>query len=171
MRVMVATQGSGGLDDIVSPVFGRAPSFTIVEAEGSRIDLVEAFRNPYMGGFWGGGIQIAQMAASKGVKAVIAGSVGPNASSTLAQFGITAITGYSGLTVKEAVSQALRGGFPTGGVSSITVSTPPSFPSSYSPPLTGVDKDYEVKMLRLQKQMIEETIKYLEKKIKELSSQ
>ncbi|MEM4728832.1 MAG: NifB/NifX family molybdenum-iron cluster-binding protein [Thermoplasmata archaeon] len=84
MKIMVATT-KGGLDDIVSEVFGRCATFTIVEVDGKEIKNATVFPNRFAGGMGGVGIQVAQLAAREGVRAVIAGRFGPHASQVLAQ--------------------------------------------------------------------------------------
>lgn len=170
MKILVATQAQGGLEDLVSPVFGRAPTFTIVEVEDKKIKKVEVETNAAAGGFRGVGIQAAQFAASKGINAVMAGNIGPNTSMVLVQAGIEVITGFGGIKVKEAVENYLKGSSPT---PTYPVMPPPVFPS-VTPPATPrfepgkIDIEFEKRMLELQKEMVEEQIKYLDKKIKEL---
>ena len=65
MKILVATQTKGGLEDLVSPVFGRAPTFTIVEVKDNKIKKAEVHQNTTAGGFRGVGIQAAQFAANK----------------------------------------------------------------------------------------------------------
>lgn len=106
MKIMVATT-KGGLDDIVSPVFGRCATFTIVEVEDKEIKNVKVIPNQYAGGMSGVGIQVAQFAVNEGVKAVLAGTFGPNASAVLMQAGIEIIQ-VSGMSVKDAVTKYLN---------------------------------------------------------------
>jgi len=58
----------------------------------------------------GAGIQSAQLVASKQVKAVVTGNVGPNAFQTLQAAGVEVFTGASG-TVKEVIEKYKRGEF------------------------------------------------------------
>jgi len=166
MKILIPTQGNGGLDDIVSPVFARAPSFTIVEVEGKEIKKTEVETNTAASGVGGVGIQAAQFAANKGVNVIITGSIGPNASMVLSQAGIQVVTGFQGMKVKDAIENYLRDQT-TPQSSSVrlpTVSTQPLYQVKPS----KLDIEFEKKMLELEKKMIEERIKYLEKKIKEL---
>lgn len=107
MKILVPTT-QGGLEDQVSPTFGRAPTFTLVEVEGDRIGRVEVVPNQFARAAGGAGIQAAQWAANSGAQAVIAGNYGPNASGVLSQAGIEILT-LSGLTVREAVERYLKG--------------------------------------------------------------
>ncbi|WP_456328351.1 NifB/NifX family molybdenum-iron cluster-binding protein [Archaeoglobus sp.] len=107
MKVAVSTT-SGGLDDKVSEVFGRAVSFTIVDVEDGEIKNVEVVRNDFAVRGGGAGVAVSQFLADKGVNAVITGNVGPNALGVLSSAGIKVYRG-SGLTVKEAVEKLIKG--------------------------------------------------------------
>lgn len=112
MKILVATSGEGGLGDIVSPVFGRCPIFTIVDIEGKDINNVKVVQNQYASGTGGVGIQVAQFAVNEKVNVVMAGNFGPNASTVLMQAKIEAIQ-ISNITVKEAVTKYLNKELPT----------------------------------------------------------
>jgi len=158
MRILVATQGNGGLDDLVSIVFGRAPTFTLIDVENGKIKKTEVRQNTSASSFRGVGIASAQLAAEENVNVVIAGDVGPNAYSVLTQAGIEVVTGMGGMKVKEAVEKYLKKG---------NKKDSPSFPINYMV-TTKTDVEFEKKMLELQKKMIESRIEYLDKKIQEL---
>ncbi|MEM2977033.1 MAG: NifB/NifX family molybdenum-iron cluster-binding protein, partial [Thermoplasmata archaeon] len=107
MKIMVATT-KGGLDDIVSNVFGRCATFTIVEVDAKEIKNATVVPNQFAGDMGGVGIQVAQLAAKEGVRAVIAGRFGPHASQVLAQAGIV-MAPVVGIPVREAVGKYLLG--------------------------------------------------------------
>ncbi|NOX44285.1 MAG: dinitrogenase iron-molybdenum cofactor, partial [Caldiserica bacterium] len=90
-RVFVAATERGGLDDRISPVFGRAPTFTVVEVEDDEIKTATVIDNPHASAAGGAGIQAAQFVVEKGPEAVFAGHFGPHASGVLAQAGVKAI--------------------------------------------------------------------------------
>ncbi len=197
MKVLVPTQGKGGLKDTVSPVFGRAPTFTFVEVENSTIKDAMVQKNEWASGYSGVGIQVAQFVANQGVDAIITGNVGPNASGVLNQAGIEVATGFGGQTVKDAVTTYLKGpkrrAPPLGPSTQRPVMpsrqpfSPPSQPSQPQQPFpprrpisrpfqtmrpsqpSKLDLEFEKRMLDLQKKMIEEQINYIEKKIRELT--
>ena len=91
----------------VDPRFGRCPYFIIVDTQTLEF---EAIRNPNIESMGGAGIQSAQLVASKRVKAVLTGNVGPNAFQTLQAAGIEVFTGASGI-VKEAIEKYKKGEF------------------------------------------------------------
>ncbi|MBU4189930.1 MAG: DUF5320 family protein [Candidatus Thermoplasmatota archaeon] len=90
MKIVVATT-KGGLEDNVSPVFGRCQTFTIVDVEGKEIKNAEIVPNSYAGAMSGAGIQAGQFAVSKGANVVIAGNYGPNVSMVLSQANVEMI--------------------------------------------------------------------------------
>ncbi len=174
MKILVATQTKGGLEDLVSPVFGRAPTFTVVEVENKEIKDTKVHTNTAAAGFRGVGIQAAQFAANEKVNAVIAGNIGPYASSVLAQTGIEIATGFVGMKAKDAVDLYLKGRAPTYQMPSpaVPMQTPQYAhlvqTSKLEPKTSKIDMEFEKKMLELQKAMVEERIAYLDKKMKEL---
>ena len=108
-KVGIASQGPGGLDDMVSPIFGRCPSFTIVEIEGKDIKNVKVVPNQFVSAPRGVGIAVVQMLASEGVKFILAGRFGPWASSTSSQFGIQMVMVPPGVRIRDAINQYLVG--------------------------------------------------------------
>ncbi len=99
--IVVATT-EGGLDDRVSPVFGRAPTFTVVAVEGNEIRGSEVVANPFKDSGSGAGIQAAQLVAHRAPRAALAGNFGPNVSGVFSAAGIEPVP-VSGMTVREAV--------------------------------------------------------------------
>ncbi len=121
MKIAIATN-TGGLDDTVSQVFARAPTFTIAEIEGGEIKDVRVIQNPAAAAGGGAGIQAAQILINEGVHAVIAGNFGPNASGLLAQTGISMISA-PGTRVEDAVKSAEKAG------PSVPMNIPPAAPT------------------------------------------
>ncbi len=106
MKICVTSQGSD-MNSNVDPRFGRCRYFIIVDADTMQF---EALENPNINSMGGAGIQSAQLVASKGVKAVLTGNVGPNAFATLRAGNVEICANASG-TVKEAVEKYKAGGF------------------------------------------------------------
>jgi len=105
MKLMAATT-KGGLDDLVSEVFGRCATFTIVDVDGKDIKGANVVPNQFAGGTGGVGIQVAQMAVKEKVRAVLAGRFGPNASEVLTKAGIEMVP-MAGVPVRQAVEKYL----------------------------------------------------------------
>ncbi|TET71947.1 dinitrogenase iron-molybdenum cofactor biosynthesis protein, partial [Candidatus Bathyarchaeota archaeon] len=84
MRIAVSSTG-GSIDSTLSPRFGRCPYYVIVDTETMAH---EAVPNASMDAPSGAGIAAAQTIAQRGVKAVLTGRLGPNATQVLSQAGI-----------------------------------------------------------------------------------
>ncbi len=108
MKILVATMGKGGLEDVVSPIFGRCATFTIVDIEGEEPKEVKVIPNPYRGNVHGVGIQAAQFAVNERVGAVMAGTFGPNAYGVLKSAGIEVVS-MPNMTVRDAVIRYAKG--------------------------------------------------------------
>jgi predicted Fe-Mo cluster-binding NifX family protein len=104
MKICVSATANS-LDAPVDPRFGRCQYFLIVDSETMQFEAVPNMASGAMGG---AGIQAAQIIASKGVKVLITGNVGPNAFQALSAAGIQIITGAYG-TVREAVEKYKKG--------------------------------------------------------------
>lgn len=107
MKIAVATQ-KGGLEDQVSQVVGRAPTFTIVETSNEEIIENKVLKNEFSQARSGAGIQAAQMLVNEGVQAIIGGNFGPNLANVFTQSDI-GMYQVSGMTAEEAVYQLLQG--------------------------------------------------------------
>ena len=106
MKIAVATT-KGGLDDQISPFFGRCPIFTLIEAEGNEIKDSEVIQNEFAAATGGAGIQASQFIAQKKVEAVMAGNFGPNASRIISSAKIKMVQAQG--NVREAVMKFLGG--------------------------------------------------------------
>lgn len=104
MKICIATTGPN-LDLQVSPVFGRAPYFLIIDSETEELKNIsnQATLAPR-----GAGIAAAQIVVSEKAEVVITGMVGPNAQYALEQSGIRVISGVSGIA-KEALKKFKSG--------------------------------------------------------------
>ena len=104
MKIAVCSSGLT-LDSPLDPRFGRCANFVVVDSDTSEVTCLP---NPGVYSAQGAGIQAAQLIASKGVNAVIAGNFGPNAYMALSSAGIEIYTAAAG-TVGDAVNQLLAG--------------------------------------------------------------
>lgn len=162
----MASQGPGGLDDYVSPVFARCNRFTIVEVEDGSIREVTTLDNPLKLTPFGAGIQAAQFIASTGSKVIIAGNFGPNALTALSYMGIKAVTATYGSKVGEAVEKYLQGALQTFEIRAPIVPAPrfPQIPP-YAPTLP---KEKEIEMLKARMGFIKRRLREIEDRLKEL---
>jgi predicted Fe-Mo cluster-binding NifX family protein len=123
---------SGGLEAEMDPRFGRCQFFVIVDSETLKF---ENLPNTSRSASSGAGIQAAQIVAKEGVKLVLTGSIGPNASRVLSSSGIDVITSSSS-TVREAVERFKSG----------QLQTTTSLPSS--PTTSGLGRGYGMGLRR-----------------------
>ncbi len=104
MKVCITSEGKN-LDSKVDPRFGRCQNFIFFDTDTGKFDVYENNNAQLQGG---AGIQSGQFVASKGVKVVLTGNVGPNAHQVLSAAGVSIFTGVSG-TVKEAIDGYKKG--------------------------------------------------------------
>jgi len=107
-RIAVATKGREGLEDAVSEVFGRADTFTVIDAEEGEIRGVEILENPAMSYKYGAGPIVVKMLIDAGVSIVIVTELGPGTSTLLEQHDVATIAVKPGTSVKESVRKALN---------------------------------------------------------------
>ena len=98
MKICITSQGVD-LDANVDPRFARCKYFIITDTDADEFEAIENSNVRLAGG---AGVQAGQLMASKEVKAVLTGNVGPNAFNTLNAAGIVVYTNVSG-TVREAI--------------------------------------------------------------------
>lgn len=108
-KVGVASQGAGGLEDVVSPMFGRCPNFTIVEVEDGEIRDVKILPNQFFTSPSGVGIAAVQILAREGVRYILAGRFGPNVATVADQFGIKMVAVQPSVRIKDAIKQYIIG--------------------------------------------------------------
>ena len=104
MKVAITASGSD-LQAQIDPRFGRAQYFIFIDPD--TMDF-EAIENTSIAAAHGAGIQSGQLMSSKGVTAIITGSVGPNAYQTLSAAGIQ-IFQTSGGTVAQVIDAYKNG--------------------------------------------------------------
>jgi len=103
MKVCVSTIGSSGLDENVSPHFGRAPTFTIVDIDTQKVKVV-ANTSEHMGGFG----KPPETMIKEEVNVVLCSGLGPRAIAMFEQYGIEVYVGATG-TVKNAIDSWKNG--------------------------------------------------------------
>ena len=108
LRLAVATSEKDGLKDVVSNVFGRAKTFTIIDAEDDKIKDVTVVENPGLSYKHGAGPIVAKMLVDKNVDVVIAYVLGLGANELLKQHNIKHIAIKPNTKVETATREALR---------------------------------------------------------------
>jgi len=107
VKIAIPTKGQGGLEDVVSDVFGRANAFTIVDVEEGEIKNVKILENPALSYKHGAGPIVVKMLVDSGVNMVLSTELGPGASALLEQHNVTHIVVKPGTSVKESIGKAL----------------------------------------------------------------
>lgn len=93
------------VDSLISPVFGRAKFYLLVNTEDFSF---ESFENPAVTQSGGAGIQAAQFVLKKNPDAVISSNVGPNAYEVLSAGSVSCYIAKNG-TARETI-EAFNGG-------------------------------------------------------------
>jgi len=107
LKIAVATKKHKGLEDVVSEVFGKAKTFTIVDIEDGEVKNVQVIDNPAASYEYGSGPVAVKTLADLKVKLVISGELGPGASSLLEQHNIKKASAKFNTKVAESVKQVL----------------------------------------------------------------
>ena len=108
LRIAIATNGKDGLEDVVSNVFGRAKTFTIVDAEDDNITDVRVLENSAVSYHHGAGPIAVKMLIDEGVKVVLANELGLGASELLKQHNLEVIQVKSGTNVENATKKVMH---------------------------------------------------------------
>lgn len=106
MKIAVCSQGES-LSSPVDARFGRCSHLVLIDSETGE---TQAFPNPSLSSSHGAAVATVQFLSAKGVKAVLAQNVGPNAHSALVASGI-AVYAPEGTTVGEALEGYRQGRF------------------------------------------------------------
>jgi predicted Fe-Mo cluster-binding NifX family protein len=106
-RVAIPTKGRGGLDDVVSDVFGRARTFTIMDVEKGAIKNFKVLENPGVSYQHGAGPIVVKMLLDEGVNVVVATEFGPGVSTLLDQHRVRKITAAAGTSVAQSLKELL----------------------------------------------------------------
>ncbi len=106
VRIAIPTNGDKGLDEVVSPIFGRAPYFTYVDVDG---DVKNVFSKQNAGSLArnAAGIASAQGLLHNGANVVIAQSIGPNSFDILKEAGVKILSGSG--SVKDLIEKYKSG--------------------------------------------------------------
>jgi predicted Fe-Mo cluster-binding NifX family protein len=108
VRIVVPTEGPGGVDSPRSAHFGRAGSFTLVDVVGGAIASAGAVMNPSRD--QGGCAATVATLAEIGVQVAIVNGMGGGPRTAMAARGIEALFDGRSATPREAVEAYLAGG-------------------------------------------------------------
>lgn len=103
IKVCVPTMGQSGLDDHVSPHFGRAPTFTVVDTGTNAVKVLQN-TSEHMGGSG----KPPELMAAAGVQVMLCSGLGPRAIQMFEGYGVEVYVGADG-TVRDAI-QAWKDG-------------------------------------------------------------
>ena len=109
-KIAIPTQHEGGITGIVSNVFGRAKTFTIIQLKGTKIQAIDVVPNPAIAYQHGAGPIVAKMLMDAGVNIVIASEFGPGVSVLLEHFNVKQVTISRGVQVATAIQRFLNSG-------------------------------------------------------------
>jgi predicted Fe-Mo cluster-binding NifX family protein len=104
----VPTKAHAGLDDVVSEVFGKAKTFTIVDVENGEFVSVQVVDNPAASYDYGSGPIASKTLADLKVTFVVTAELGPGASGLLEQHNVRRLPAEPGMKVAEALDEALK---------------------------------------------------------------
>jgi len=108
--IAVPSLGNGGLNDNMSPRFGRCGSFTFVELANNEIKSVKAVPNHAANAMGGAGIQAAQIIGNNNANIVIAGFLGPNAANALTSLNLKILhVPNENISVQEVIKLYVEG--------------------------------------------------------------
>lgn len=103
LRIAIPTMGREGMKDQVSPHFGRAPTFTIVDTDTSSIEIVDNVSEHF-----GGMGKAPAIISGARADAVLCSGIGPRAINMFEDLGIRVFVGAVGQV--GSVVEALNAG-------------------------------------------------------------
>jgi len=109
MRIAVSTE-KGGLDDEIFPMFGKAPTFTVIDTEQKEIKDNVVIKNPGAKLHHNSGILAAKALITEHADVVITGNCSPRSHKVLFEAKIKVY--QAGGKVKDAVKKLLEGKLP-----------------------------------------------------------
>lgn len=104
MKIAITSKGKS-LNDELDPRFGRSANLIMYETDSGEFEVIE---NTNMAMAGGAGVKTAQLVISKGAKAVISGSFGPNSFSVLKAADIEMYTDSQG-KITEVINRFKEG--------------------------------------------------------------
>jgi len=108
IKIAVPTKAYAGLEDVVSEVFGKTKTFTIVEVENDQIKNVHVIDNPAASYDYGSGPVAVKTLADLKVDFVLASEFGPGVSGLLKHHHIRKVIIKPNIKVLDAIKEVLR---------------------------------------------------------------
>jgi len=103
IRVVVASEGRRGLDDVVAYRFARAAFMVVIDVKEGQVVNTAVYENPLSTAGRGAGAALSQWLISTGAKVVIGPRFGPNVAAILSQAGIRMEIVPSGTRIADAL--------------------------------------------------------------------
>jgi len=108
--IAIPTNGKGGLNENLSPRFGRCSSFTFVNIENNEIKSVKTVPNQAANAMGGAGVQASQIVGMNNANVVIVGKLGPNAAQALTALNLKIMEAPNEiLSIKKVINLYLEG--------------------------------------------------------------
>lgn len=105
--IAVSTKSHAGLEDLVSPVFGKAKTFTIIHVKDGEVKNVRVIDNPAASYKYGAGPVAVKTLADLKVDLVISDLLGPGALSVLEHYKMDHYSGEPGKKVSDSIKDVL----------------------------------------------------------------
>jgi len=107
LKIAVPTKTYAGLEDIVSEVFGKAKTFTIVEVENGQVKNVRVIDNPAASYTYGSGPIAVKTLADLEANCVMVAELGPGAAGLLEHHHIRKISVKPNTKVADVIKENL----------------------------------------------------------------
>jgi predicted Fe-Mo cluster-binding NifX family protein len=102
------TEGDSGMRDVISDVFARAATFTLVELVDGEVKEAKVEENTASSLKQGAGPLVAKALKERGVEVVVAGELGAGARTLLEMSGIRSVRVDPGTKVKDTLDEAMK---------------------------------------------------------------
>ena len=107
LRIAVPTKMHAGLEDVVSEVFGKAKTFTVVDIEDGEVKNMQVIDNPAASYEYGSGPVAVKTLADLKVNLVMAAELGPGASGLLDHYKISQLSVKPNTKVADSIKENL----------------------------------------------------------------
>ncbi len=107
VRMCIPTISNAGLEDSVSNIFAKSPTFTFIDIEDKTISKVIVEENTYREVKQGVGPVVMKSLQEREVDIIVAGEIGPGAKTLMEISGIQRVEVEPGLEVLKAIKFVL----------------------------------------------------------------